>query len=164
MKKKFILVATIALTGCSVAPSIQRASDSKSAFEGAVYTGEKSVVGKSTLGVEEYRVFHQAGTGFTPISSVREYAEERANTFCARQGKAMNTISEQATTPPYVLGNFPKVEIIFSCVEKPKTSTLTPSATGDDQYTRLRKLKDLLDDRVITQDEFETEKKKILSR
>jgi len=122
------------------------------------------VVGKSASGVEEYRVFHQAGTGFTPMSSVREYAEERANAFCGRQGKVMNATSEQATTPPYVLGNFPKVEIIFSCVDNPKNLTSSTSANGDDQYTRLRKLKGLLDDRVITQDEFETEKKKILSR
>lgn len=70
----------------------------------------------------------------------------------------MTTISEQATTPPYILGNFPKVELVFNCIEKPK------AVTGGDQYTQLRNLKSLLDDHVITQDEFEIEKKKILSQ
>lgn len=33
-----------------------------------------------------------------------------------------------------------------------------------DKYDQLKKLKDLLDDRVLTQSEYDTEKKKILKK
>jgi hypothetical protein len=53
------------------------------------------------------------------------------------------------------------VEIIFGCVDKvPSVS----AADGDDpKYTKLVNLKKLLDAKIITQQEFDTEKAKILN-
>jgi hypothetical protein len=62
---------------------------------------------------------------------------------------------------PTFLGNFPRVEIIFSCVDK---ASAVGAATGDDpKYAKLVNLKKLLDAKIITQEEFDTEKAKILN-
>lgn len=74
----------------------------------------------------------------------------------------MESIRETTATPPYILGNFPRVEIVFDCVDRP---TAVEPATGDDpKYTKLVNLKKLLDSHVITQDEFDREKAKILNQ
>ena len=166
-----LLIATIAtlgpallyaLSGCSAASPIQPASSSKSAFEGAVYKGETVTVSAGTPGTEAYRVFNQAATGFVSIQSVRDDTEQRAKEFCDRKGKEMESIRETTATPPFVLGNFPRVEIVFDCVNEPMAAG---AATGDDpKYTRLVNLKKLLDTGVITQEEFDREKAKILNQ
>lgn len=68
-----------------------------------------------------------------------------------------NTASE----PPHILGNFPRIEIIFICIDNQKVDK--GSDFADDSYERLRELKSLLDDGMITQNELDAEKVKILS-
>lgn len=68
-----------------------------------------------------YRVYQRAATGFTSIGSLREDVEARAAAFCERQGKGMFILGEKISQPPYILGNFPRIEIVFACIEKPKT-------------------------------------------
>ena len=150
------------LSGCSATPPIQPASSSKSAFAGAVYKGKTVTVSAGTPGNEAYRVFNEGATGFVSISSVRDAAETRANYFCYRKGKAMESLQETTAQPPYILGNFPRVEIVFDCIANP--ALLTQSAADDPKYTKLVNLKKLLDGGVINQDEFDREKAKILSQ
>jgi hypothetical protein len=69
-------------------------------------------------------------------------------------------IQETTSTPPHILGNWPRIEIIFSCVKSVKGSS---TAVLPDKYDRLSKLKALLDAGAITQQEYEAEKKKVLS-
>jgi hypothetical protein len=148
------------LVGCAVSTPIQPANTSKSGFEGAVYKGKSVTTGTPTPGNEAYRVFIQGATGFVSIQSVRDDAEQRANEFCSRKGKAMESLSETSATPPYVLGNFPRVEIVFDCIASPGAQM-----NGDDpKYTKLVNLKKLLDGGVITQKEFDREKAKILNQ
>jgi hypothetical protein len=59
------------------------------------------------------------------------------------------------------LGNFPRIEIVFVCVDPKKNKGLIAKTT--DKYEKLTKIKDLLDNGVLTEEEFESEKKKILS-
>jgi hypothetical protein len=157
-----LMVASLLLLGCADTSPIQLASSGRSQFEGAVYKGESVTVSSGTPGSEEFRVFHQGATGFVSVQSVREDAEQRAVQFCERKGKSMKPLRETASKPPHILGNFPRIEIIFGCVEKPSTLALP---TGDDpKYTKLVNLKKLLDSRVLSQQEFEREKAKILSQ
>jgi Short C-terminal domain len=146
-------------TGCSVTSPIQSASASKSAFADAVYKGETVVIKPETPGNPTYRVFQQGGSGFVGLQSVREDAEQRANAFCDSKGRVMESLTETTSTPPYIFGNFPRIEIVFDCVAKPASSA---SASGD-KYAQLTKLKELLDSGAITQDEFNREKAKILA-
>lgn len=102
-----------------------------------------------------------APTGFVSVQSVREGAEEIASGFCGRKGKTFRGISETASKPPHILGNFPRVELTFECVDKPATS-LTPGLAAG-KYEKLAALKRLLDSGAITQREFDTEKLKVLA-
>jgi hypothetical protein len=147
--------------GCAITSPIQRVGDSKSQFDGAVYGGEMTVVNEDKSGGEQYRVFHQAATGFVTLQSIRFDAEQRAREFCDREGKMMRTLSEQIAVPPYILGNFPRIEIIFACVGKPALPV--PLAFEDTRYIKLTNLKKLFDAGAITQGEFDVEKAKILN-
>jgi Short C-terminal domain len=150
------------LVGCAVNAPIQPVSTSKSAFAGAVYKGTTVTTGSATPGNEVYRVFVQGATGFVSMGSVREDAEQRAKDFCDRKGKAVESLSETTANPPYILGNFPRIEIVFDCVAV--AGPATAAMSEDPKYTKLVNLKKLLDTGVITQQEFDQEKAKILSQ
>jgi hypothetical protein len=116
-----VCLTVLLLTGCEASPPIELASESKSHFESAVYKGQTAAIDKGTPGNPQYRVFSEGATGFVSISSVRKDAETRADAFCGRKGKIMNSLAETVATPPYILGNFPRIEIIFECIQKPNT-------------------------------------------
>jgi hypothetical protein len=156
------LGSSSALIGCAVTAPIQPASSSRSAFSDAVYKGETVTTGSGGPGNEAYRVFIQGATGFVSIQSVRDDAEQRAKEFCGRKGREMESLSETTAKPPYILGNFPRVEIVFDCVSVPAAAS---TVAGDDpKYTKLMNLKKLLDGGVLTQEEFDREKAKLLSQ
>jgi hypothetical protein len=150
------------LVGCATASPIQPVESSKSHFDGAVFDGESVTISSSTPGHEAYRVFHHAATGFVSVQSVRVSAEKRATEFCDREGRAMKALSETTSRPPHILGNFPRIEIVFECVDR-SASTTSP-ASEDTKYTRLVNLKKLLDSGVLSQEEFDREKAKILDQ
>ena len=150
------------LTGCGVTGPIQPAASTKSAFAGAFYKGSTVTIKPAPAGAEPYRVFIQGATTFVSMSSVRSDAEQRATEFCARSGKEMESLTETTSDPPYMLGNFPRIEIVFDCIAK--SAPIAPSAVTDPKYTKLIDLKKLLDSGVITQAEFDSEKAKILSQ
>jgi len=153
------ILLSILFSGCSTMTPIQKASDSKSQFGGGVYTGtqEKGIELKNK---EVYRVFHRGSTGFTPLSAVRNSAEKRADNFCSTKNKARITVSERHSNPPHILGNWPRIELLFVCSDKSQKTNLT--GNQDDKYEKLSKIKKLYDDNVLTEEEFLIEKKKIL--
>jgi hypothetical protein len=151
------------VVGCAETSPIEPATTSKSHFADAVYKGESAVTGAAAPGNEPYRVFIQGATGFVSIQSVRDDAEQRATQFCDRKGKSMQSLRETTAKPPFILGNFPRIEIDFDCIEK-HASSAAPAAGEDAKFTRLSNLKRLLDGGVITQQEFESEKAKILAQ
>lgn len=162
MNKLYIVViAAILLGGCSTASTIQKANMSKSEFDDAVFDGETTIINDEISDNDAYRIFHQAATGFVSVQSIRLSAEKRANKFCEKKGKVMHALRERTSTPPHILGNFPRIEIIFACIASPESSF---ASKGVDKYEQLRKLKSLLDDGAITTKEFNTEKTKLLSK
>ena len=155
-----LILGSVVLSGCADSPAIQAASSSKSKFGDSVYHGESVTVSTTPPGIEEYRVFQEGATGFVSIESVRETAEQRATEFCERSGKVMKSLRETTAEPPFILGNFPRVEIIFGCVDK--AAAVAP-ADENSKYKQLVELKKLLDTGVLTQQEFEQEKAKLLN-
>jgi mRNA-degrading endonuclease RelE of RelBE toxin-antitoxin system len=94
------------------------------------------------------------------LSAVRNSAEKRADNFCKEKNKARVTVSERHSNPPHILGNWPRIELLFVCTDKAqKTNSMS---SQDDKYTKLSKIKKLYDDKVLTEKEFLIEKKKIL--
>lgn len=156
------LLSAVVATGCAETSAIQSASSTKSRFDGAAFAGETVALSKGVPGNQEYRLFQQGATGYVSLQSVRDDVELRAMQFCDRRGQAMNALRETTSKPPHILGNFPRAELVFECVEK--QATAGSAAVDDPKFTRLTNLKKLLDGGVLTQAEFEREKAKILAQ
>lgn len=157
-----ILLLGLVVTGCSTMSPIEKESESKSHFEDAVYKGHDFYVSPQKIEGERYRIYHRASTGFSGTGGIRRTATQRANRFCQDLGKKrMLTVSEHTAAPPYILGNFPRIEIIFVCVDDAVTQTQVNAAT--DKYERIVKIKELYDSGALSKDEFEAEKKKLLA-
>jgi hypothetical protein len=161
MSKFYFLLAFI-LTGCTTASGIQIVEKSKSGFDTAiVYKGKETILDINENNEQEYRIFHQGATGFTPSTAVRNSAEKRAQAFCKQKNKNMKAIRERASTPPHILGNWPRIEIIFICTESKQIDI--DNSTNNKKYNQLVDLKKLLDQGILSEQEFNQEKAKILS-
>ena len=151
-----VMVCALMLgVGCATSSPIQRYSESQSHFG-----KPPELMSNDYPPKDVYRIFHRASTGFTSIQSIRKSAMRRADDFAQRQGKSALVLGERISEPPYILGNFPRIEIVFALVDKPPA--IDGVTTEQDKYADLEKLKKLLDEGVLTKDEFEREKAKIL--
>lgn len=152
----------IVLVACGQTSAIQATDKSQSRFANAVFKGETVVLSQPTEGKEQFRLFQQGATGYISLQSVRDDVELRAVQFCERKGQSMNALQETTSTPPHILGNFPRAELVFECVAK--TAPAGGPQAEDVKFTKLGNLKKLLDSGALTQAEFEREKKKVLSQ
>jgi hypothetical protein len=153
-------LAASVLLGCASNPPVQPAASSKSQFDGAAYGGDTAQLEKPTPGAEVYRAFYQGGSGFVSVGSVRETVEEMATKHCARNGKTARPLQETTSKPPHVLGNFPRIEWLFECAERPPSNASGSLAV--DKLGQIERLKKLLDSGALTQQEYEREKAKVL--
>src|SRR5262245_33909054 len=92
-KRASILFAAIALTACA------------------------SISGVVSVGQDEYFVSRQAATGFSGIGNLKAEVLREASAQCVGQRKTMRVLETNESKPPYLLGNYPKVDIQFSCVD-----------------------------------------------
>ena len=60
-------------------------------------------------------ISRQAATGFSGQGALKIDALREAKAHCESMGKAMIVNTTNDSKPPYVLGNFPRTEITFSC-------------------------------------------------
>ncbi|MEN6586032.1 MAG: hypothetical protein ABFE02_08335 [Sulfuricella sp.] len=129
----------------------------------ALLAGCASNSGVMPIGQDTYMVSRQAATGFSGSGTLKAEAFQEATQYCTNQGKFVQVVSTHEAAPPFVFGNFPKAEIQFMCLsatdgelQRPRLQK-TPdrvievkqgaaAPTGfNDQYTQLKKLKELLD-------------------
>jgi hypothetical protein len=68
---------------------------------------------------DTYIVSRQAATGFHGMGALKADALREAFAKCSLYGKDVDIIETNDAEPPYIMGNFPKTEIIFKCVKKP---------------------------------------------
>lgn len=157
----FLLVFISLLSGCATASFIESAQTKESPFDKAlIYKGARTQVNPPLKGEEQYRIFHRGATGFTPRAAVRRSAMSRVNEFCEQKGKVPYIIEEARSRGLHVLGNWPRAEFVFSCVDSPQKKKREIT----DRYEALRQLKKLLDDNAITQEEYEHEKRNLLAQ
>ena len=129
-------------------------------------------------------VTKQSTTGFHSASSVKAEIFPEAAAHCSKIGKEMQPVAERGVDG--VPGrSFASAELTFRClakgdselgrptpkpyanvhIEQPSGEKLSPVASQlVDVYAELLKLKSLLDQKIITQAEFDTQKRKILER
>lgn len=151
----FVLI----LQACSSASPIIEASKSSSGFDSAVFEGNFTRVSDNDRGLIEYRIFQHGNSGFITLNEVREMAENRANRFCEQRGLGYQVLTEQTSVPPHILGNFPRVELVFICEEVSQSKTRNSVKA----YEQLERLGRLLDKGLITKEEFEKEKAKLFN-
>lgn len=136
------------------------------------------------IGQDTFMVSRQAATGFSGSGTLKAEAFQEASQHCASLGKSLQVISTHEASPPYILANFPKAEIQFMCLDakdaelnRPKLRkdadtvieikkdirTKNESIKPKDVYVELIKLDDLRKKGIISEAEFEVQKKKLLS-
>ncbi len=69
------------------------------------------------MGNDTFFVSRQAATGFTGSGTLKAEALTEAGKACGALGKSVSVMRESSAKPPYILGNFPKIEITFKCVQ-----------------------------------------------
>ena len=73
--------------------------------------------GVVSLGADRFIVSRQAATGFSGLGTLKADALREAEQHCAKNGKAVYVLKTTESEPPYVLGNFPRVEVEFMCLD-----------------------------------------------
>ncbi|WP_199775530.1 hypothetical protein [Microbulbifer pacificus] len=69
------------------------------------------------MGNDTYIVSRQAATGFSGMGTLKADAMKEAYAQCQKSGKVVEVIETVDAKPPYIMGNFPKTEITFKCIE-----------------------------------------------
>ena len=78
---------------------------------------------------------------------------------------AFALLRESTSVGWHAAGNFPRAELVSTCVDESDIEISAESAAGSsDRYDALRELKSLLDEGVITQEEYEQEKGELLAQ
>ena len=67
-------------------------------------------------GTDTYIITKQAATGFSGLGNLKSDAMKEAYGRCSQTGKSVEVVDSQETKPPYLLGNYPRVDITFRCV------------------------------------------------
>ncbi len=153
-----------------------------------IFSGCAIHSGVVPIGQDTYMVSRQAASGFTGMGSLKADAFEEASNYCTSQNKKIQVVNTSESQPPYVMGNFPRAEIQFMCLGEGDSEYIRPkmkkepdvlieqkgdisidlkrqekSENKKDIYTELIKLDDLRKKGIITAEEFEIQKNKLLS-
>ncbi len=76
------------------------------------------------IGPDTFMVSRQAATGFSGLGTLKADAFQEANVYCTNQKKYIRVVNASESSPPYILGNFPRSEVQFMCLDD-KDSELT---------------------------------------
>lgn len=161
MKRLLLMALLASLCGCATAPAIP-------------------------MGNDTYMISQtSAGGVFKSMSSLKAEVMERANAFAASKGQVAVPIA--ARESPAYPGHMPNFEYQFRLVDRsdpraeggaliarpdtvvevhnnaPPTPASPPAAKSSDVYTELLKLDDLRKRGIISEQEFEAQKAKVLS-
>jgi hypothetical protein len=171
MKRFFVICISIMLFSCAKTSGVVDASTSHSHFKGATYEGEFLFVNSDSFpNQKKHRIFEQGATGSVSLNSLKSKAYYSARFFCSNKkgNPRVVAISEMTSTPPHLLGNFPRYELVFICYQQVDEPFHIKNSEGEinqyNKYEQLKLLKELLDSGTLTKEEFEKEKNKILQK
>jgi hypothetical protein len=68
------------------------------------------------MGPDTYMISKQAASGFSGMGSLKANAVKEAASKCSQDGKSVKVMDSQESKPPYVLGNYPRVDLTFRCI------------------------------------------------
>jgi len=115
-----------------------------------------------------YTLSKHGSTGFTSLGKLRKKAYEAAKEYAKQNNATAEVISVNETKAGFAV--WPQVDLQFRLVKNSKeeksgdkNSDLQPKHNDSDKLERLEKIGQMYKDSVLTKEEFEAEKKKILS-
>lgn len=73
--------------------------------------------GPTSAGNNTYVISRQEGAFPSGTEPLLAEAIAEANVFCINQGRTMNLINTHENQGPYILFNYPKATVTFSCVQ-----------------------------------------------
>lgn len=81
----------------------------------ALVCGCAASTGVIDAGNGSFYASKQAATGFNGIGTLKGEVITEAGTFCSQRGRDLLIINTTEAKPPFIFGNFPRVEIEFKC-------------------------------------------------
>lgn len=127
-----------------------------------------------SIGNNTYAVTRMAKSGFVlDTGELKAEAMQDATKFCAAQGKQLKIVTLTEIKPKYYTQNFATVKIVFKALDADDPELKSgpvlsdgsgKSLTTDAVYDALNKLDDLRKRGILTEEEFQVEKQKVLSR
>jgi hypothetical protein len=98
----------------------------------AILGGCAANSGVVSLGADRFMVSRQAATGFSGLGTLKADALREAEQYCAKNSEAVYVLNTRESKPPYVLGNFPRAEVEFMCLDAsdPRLKPTEPGAKG----------------------------------
>lgn len=94
-------------------------------------TGCASNSGVYPIGQDTFMVSRQAATGFSGSGTLKAEAFQEANQYCLSQKRKMQVVSTSEAQPPFILGNFPKAEVQFMCLDSNDSELGRPKLSKD---------------------------------
>ena len=92
------------------------------------------------IGPDTFMVSRQAATGFSGSGTLKAEAFQEANQYCISQKKKLQVVNTSEAQPPYILGNFPKAEVQFMCLDASDSELARPKLRKDaDTIIEIRK-------------------------
>jgi hypothetical protein len=92
------------------------------------------------IGPDTFMVSRQAATGFSGSGTLKAEAFGEAQSYCAGQKKIMQVVNTHEATPPFILGNYPKAEVQFMCLDASDTELARPKLRKEaDTVVEIRK-------------------------
>ena len=140
---------------------------------------EDSVSKPVPMGDNTYSISTEAPSAFhRDLDKLKQEATDAAKEYCAEQGKVIKVISLTGKVPMFSTG-YAHAKIVFKALAADDPELTAPVAvpgqpmpayappgrlTTDQLYEQLTKLDDLRKKGILSDDEFQAEKKKLLSR
>ncbi len=81
----------------------------------ALVTACATQSGVVDMGGGTYFVSHQGASSFSGMGNLRADALRDAAAHCRAQEKAVIVVEERQSDPPYILGNYPRIDLTFRC-------------------------------------------------
>lgn len=81
------------------------------------FAGCASHTGVVALGPDTFMIARQAATGFPGLGNLKGELITEGTAHCRASGKQFQIVKTTESQPPFVMGNFPRAEIEFMCLE-----------------------------------------------
>lgn len=105
-----------------------------------LFTACASHSGVVAIGKDTFMVAKQAATGFPGLGNLKAEIISEGASHCTKLGKHFQLVGTQETKPPYILGNYPRSEIQFMCLDSVDQEFQRPKLqTSPDTVIEIRK-------------------------